>query len=85
MICLSFLEPGFGGQSFTESVLPKVEQLRKAYKTLDIQVDGGVKCENVEKAAIAGANVIVSGTGILDHADPKYAIEYMRDCVVKHL
>ena len=44
-------------------------------------MDGGITCSNVDKCAKAGANVIVSGTGIFGHDDPTYAIKYMRDVV----
>jgi ribulose-phosphate 3-epimerase len=64
-----------------EDVLYKVEDIRKNYKDLDIQMDGGITCSNVDKCAKAGANVIVSGTGIFGHDDPSYAIKYMRDAV----
>jgi ribulose-phosphate 3-epimerase len=85
MILVMCVEPGFGGQKFIEDILPKIESLRKEYKNLDIQVDGGIYCENIEKVAQAGANVIVSGSGIFGHQDPKYAISYMRDVVNKYL
>jgi ribulose-phosphate 3-epimerase len=85
MMLVMSVEPGFGGQVFMEEVLPKVESLRKQYKDIDIQVDGGVYCENVEKVAQAGANVVVSGTGIFGHQDPKYAIGFMRDMVQKYV
>ncbi len=64
-----------------EEVLEKVTNLRKSYPDLDIEVDGGVKIENVDKVAKAGANVIVSGTGIVNHKDPKYSINFMRKTV----
>ena len=64
-----------------EEVLEKVESLRINYPLLDIEVDGGVKIENVEKVAKAGANVIVSGTGIVNHKDPKYVVGFMKEIV----
>ncbi len=85
MMLVMSVEPGFGGQSFMEEVLPKVEMLRKAYQSIDIQVDGGIYCDNVEKVAKAGANVVVSGTGIFGHEDPQCAISYMRDVVQKYV
>jgi len=54
--------PGFGGQKFMESALPKVEKLRKMAPSIDIEVDGGLDPDTVRRAAGAGANVIVSGT-----------------------
>jgi ribulose-phosphate 3-epimerase len=44
-------------------------------------MDGGIYCNNIDKVAKAGANVIVSGSGIFGHEDPTYAIKYMRDVV----
>lgn len=65
-------------------MMSKVRDLRENYPELWIQVDGGIKCDNVEAAAEAGANVIVSGTGIFEHPDPASAIKYMRDVVQKY-
>ena len=68
MALIMTVEPGFGGQSLMESALEKVWQLRQELETrgicIDIQVDGGIYLENVQKALEAGANIIVAGSAI---------------------
>lgn len=68
MVLIMTVNPGFGGQSFIEATLPKIELLRdmiqKTGKEIDIQVDGGISVHNVERVMNAGANVIVAGTSI---------------------
>jgi ribulose-phosphate 3-epimerase len=68
MILLMSVNPGFGGQAFLPSMLGKIERLRsqltRAGLDVDIQVDGGVKADNIGEVAVAGANVIVSGSGV---------------------
>ena len=69
MVLAMTVWPGFGGQKFIESVIPKVARLRKLSASVDIEVDGGVDLGNVEKAAAAGANVIVAGTSLFHSPD----------------
>ena len=57
MVLVMTVEPGFGGQSFMESTMPKIEKLRKINPDIDIEVDGGVNPETIKIAAKAGANV----------------------------
>ena len=65
--------------------MEKVTILRKKYPFLNIQVDGGIKCKNIDIVAKAGANVIVSGTGIVDHENPREAIQIMREAVQSNI
>jgi ribulose-phosphate 3-epimerase len=78
MILAMTVWPGFGGQKLIEPVRPKVSKLRKLAPELDIEVDGGVDLGNVEKAAAAGANVIVAGTSVFHAPDPAAALREMK-------
>ena len=68
-------QPRFRGQEFLPASLGKIEllrsQVRRAKLDVDIQVDGGIKVDNVGAVAAAGANVIVSGSGIFGTPDYK--------------
>jgi ribulose-phosphate 3-epimerase len=76
--------PGKGGQSFMEDMMDKVKRLRAAYPELDIEVDGGVKPGTVDLAAQAGANMIVSGSGVYKAADMAESISIMQRSVEKY-
>jgi len=79
MVLAMTVWPGFGGQKFIESVIPKVARLRKMSATVDIEVDGGVDLTNVEKAAAAGANVLVAGTSVFHSPDVPAAVRTLRE------
>ena len=64
MLLIMSVEPGFGGQSFIESSLEKIEKSRKLLPDLDIEVDGGISKSNIKKVVEAGANVIVAGSAV---------------------
>ncbi|KAF1630756.1 UNVERIFIED_CONTAM: Ribulose-phosphate 3-epimerase, partial [Eudyptes robustus] len=68
------VEPGFGGQKFMSDQLEKVKKIRSQFPELTIQVDGGVSLDNVTSCALAGANSIVSGTGLIRQPDRAKAI-----------
>ena len=68
LVLIMSVNPGFGGQSFIPSTLKKIERLRKIVDQnrypLEIEVDGGVKVENIRDVSMAGADIFVVGTGI---------------------
>ena len=68
MVLLMTVNPGFGGQSFIPTMLPKIERLREQVRAgqlrTDIEVDGGVNVETVGSVVSAGANVLVAGSAI---------------------
>jgi len=82
MVLLMSVNPGFGGQSFIPSTLKKITRLRQSILeqelTVDIEVDGGIYLENVGAVVEAGANVLVSGTGIFGSPDIARAVTDMR-------
>ena len=81
MVLVMSVNPGFGAQAFIENSLDKIEYLRKKYPDLDIEVDGGIKLNNVQKVLDAGANVIVAGSAIFgsDNVE-KSATEFIKRC-----
>ncbi len=68
LVLLMSVNPGFGGQSFISSTLKKIERLRKIvdqnHYSLEIEVDGGIKVENIGEVSRAGGDIFVLGTGI---------------------
>ena len=77
------VNPGFGGQSFITSQLKKNENNRKMIdkigKTIDLEVDGGIKGTNVKLVVNAGANVIVAGSYIYNSSNNKQAIDSLKN------
>lgn len=82
MVLLMTVNPGFGGQDFIESSLNKIKALRKMIDdrglNVDIQVDGGIKTDNVKKIVKAGANIIVAGSAIFKSENIKQTVEQFR-------
>lgn len=75
--------PGFGGQKFMASELPKVKALRERYPNLNIEVDGGLGLGTIDQAAEAGANVIVAGSAVFGAENPGDVIAKLRETVNK--
>ena len=76
------VNPGFGGQSFIPSALRKIEQLRKLIdstgRDIRLEVDGGIKTDNIRRVADAGADTFVAGSAIFGKPDYRAVIEAMR-------
>lgn len=89
MILVMTVEPGFGGQSFIEEMMPKVSRTRRAIEAagLDvwIQVDGGVSRSTIEKAAEAGANNFVAGSAVYRADDAAAEVDFLRSLAAKHV
>ena len=79
------VEPGFGGQSFIESVMPKLAALRDARGDLDVwlQVDGGITVDTIGIAAEAGADTFVAGSSVY-RGDPEANIAALRSAAAAH-
>ena len=75
------VHPGFGGQKFMASELPKVQAIREKYPDLNIEVDGGLGPGTIGQAAEAGANVIVAGSAVFGAKDPADVISALRKAV----
>ena len=82
MVLIMSVNPGFGGQKFIPSALAKITELRRMIDdrglAVDIEVDGGIKLDNVAAAAAAGANVFVSGSGVFGTPDYAKTIAELR-------
>jgi ribulose-phosphate 3-epimerase len=83
MLLIMMVEPGFGGQSLMESVIPKISEAktlaRDTLPNISIQVDGGIKSSNIEKLAEAGADTFVAGQSIMSAPDRNAEIALLRE------
>jgi ribulose-phosphate 3-epimerase len=82
LVLIMSVNPGFAGQSFIPSTLKKIERLRKIIDqnrySLEIEVDGGIKLENIGEVSRAGGDIFVLGTGIFKAKDYGEVIEKLR-------
>ncbi|RPG27921.1 MAG: ribulose-phosphate 3-epimerase [Gammaproteobacteria bacterium TMED92] len=82
LVLIMSVNPGFGGQSFIPSSLDKLRQAREMIevsgRNIRLQIDGGIKPENIGDAAAAGADAFVAGTAIFGHSDYAEVISALR-------
>lgn len=78
MVLVMTVEPGFGGQSFMQSTMPKIEKLRAIASDINIEVDGGINADTVKIAAEAGANVFVAGSAVFKSENPNNTIALLK-------
>ena len=85
LILIMSVNPGFGGQSFIDSALRKVEHARKRIEAsgrdIRLEVDGGIKPDNIRQVANAGADTFVAGSAIFGKSDYKAVIDQMRSAL----
>ena len=87
MVLLMSVNPGFGGQSFIPSVLPKIRRVRELIdasgREIRLEVDGGIKVDNIAEVAAAGADTFVAGSAIFGAKDYRATIAAMREKIAK--
>ena len=85
LILVMSVNPGFGGQSFIDSALRKIEAVRKRIdvcgKDIRLEVDGGIKVDNIRRVADAGADTFVAGSAIFGQPDYKSVVAAMRSAL----
>jgi len=87
MVLLMSVNPGFGGQKFIPNTLSKLREARKLIdesgNNIRLEIDGGVKIDNIREIAEAGADTFVAGSAIFNTEDYKATIDTMRDELAK--
>jgi ribulose-phosphate 3-epimerase len=82
LVLIMSVNPGFGGQSFLDSALRKIERVRRLIdatgRDIRLEVDGGIKVQNIRRVAAAGADTFVAGSAIFGCADCQAAIDALR-------
>jgi ribulose-phosphate 3-epimerase len=82
LVLIMSVNPGFGGQSFIDSALRKIERARKLIeqtgRDIRLEVDGGIKVDNIRRVAAAGADTFVAGSAIFGQPDYRAVIAAMR-------
>ncbi|HNT40229.1 MAG TPA: ribulose-phosphate 3-epimerase [Rubrivivax sp.] len=82
LVLVMSVNPGFGGQSFIDSALRKIERVRRIIddsgRDIRLEVDGGIKVDNIRRVAAAGADTFVAGSAIFGQPDYRAVIDAMR-------
>jgi len=85
LILLMTVNPGFGGQEFIESVIPKIEQITKMIElrrlSIEVEIDGGINVDTAKLCVEAGATILVVGSAVYNHADRQAAIQAIKKAV----
>jgi len=85
LVLIMSVNPGFGGQGFIESALRKIEDARRRIdacgKDIRLEVDGGIKADNIARVAAAGADTFVAGSAIFGKPDYKGVVDAMRSAL----
>jgi ribulose-phosphate 3-epimerase len=83
LVLVMSVNPGFGGQSFIDAALRKIERVRKVIdascRDIRLEVDGGIKVDNIRRVADAGADTFVAGSAIFGKPDYKAVIDALRE------
>lgn len=87
LVMIMTVNPGFGGQEFIATMLPKIKHLKqiitKRKLKVEIEVDGGIKTDNIGKVARSGGDIFVAGSGIFGTPDRAATIRKMREAIGK--
>jgi ribulose-phosphate 3-epimerase len=87
LVLVMSVNPGFGGQGFIDGALRKIERVRKLIdasgRDVRLEVDGGIKAENIRRVADAGADTFVAGSAIFGQRDYKAVIDAMRAALAR--
>jgi ribulose-phosphate 3-epimerase len=85
LVVIMSVNPGFGGQSFIDSALRKIEEVRRRItasgKDIRLEVDGGIKVDNIRRVADAGADTFVAGSAIFGKPDYSAVVDAMRTAI----
>ena len=87
MFLIMTVEPGFGGQSFIEEMIPKIRKTRQIIgdRPIWLQVDGGISLQTIEMAAEAGADTFVAGSAVFNATDPAEMVNRLRKAASKSI